>query len=332
MARSLPNASQDRWPSWVRRQARVLLAYGACLILISTYVVMLPRFGIAQAESIANQGITRSIAGLGQTLVVLTGGVDLSVGPLIALTNSIASRLMSDNPLLSMLAIVAVLGVGALGGAINGVLVAYGRLQPIVVTLATASIFGGCALFVRPQPGGYIPEWFTAALTTSLGGVLPSSLILLGLLVVLWLVFRRTPLATSIYAVGSSEGAAYMSGINVARAKLAAYTLAGLASAVAGLFFSAQTASGSALAGNVFTLDSVAAVVLGGTALAGGRGGFIGTIAGAYVVSVIISVLFFFNIPQPQFYQSIFQGAILLIAVAIGSLHVLRVKNRLESL
>jgi ribose transport system permease protein len=323
---------RSRRRSWAARNSRVLLAYLAMALLIGTYVVMLPTFGVAQAESIVNQGMTRTIAGLAQTLVVLTGGVDLSVGPLIALTNSIASALMSDNPLVTALVIVLVLGIGALCGFLNGALVAYGRLQPIVVTLATASIFTGCALFIRPQPGGYVPLWFSTALTRSVGGVLPSGLILIGALVVGWLLFRRTRLATQIYAVGSSEGASYMSGISVVRAKLAAYTLAGLASAVAGLFFTAHTASGDALAGSVFTLDSVAAVVLGGTSLMGGRGGFIGTIAGAYVVAVIISVLFFFDIPQPQFYQSVFQGGILLVAVALGSLGILRVKNRLDTL
>jgi ribose transport system permease protein len=262
--------------------------------------------------------------------VILTGGVDLSVGPLIALTNSIAASLMTDDPGRVALVVLLVLGIGTLCGLINGLAVAYGRLQPIVVTLATASVFTGCALFIRPRPGGFVPEWFTDALTTSVRGIIPSALILLALLIGLWLLFKRSRLGVSIYAIGSSEGAAFMSGISVPRAKVAAYTLAGIASATAGLFFTAQTATGSALSGNVFTLNSVAAVVIGGTSLAGGRGGYIGTIAGAYVISVIVSVLFFLQVSP--FYQSMFQGGILLIAVAIGSLRVLRVKNRLEVL
>jgi ribose transport system permease protein len=236
---------------------------------------------------------------------------------------------MSDDPVRVALVVLLVLTIGMACGAINGMLIAYGRLQPIVVTLATSSIYTGCALFVRPRPGGYVPEWFTEALTTSVAGV-PSALILLAALVALWLAFRRTRLGVSLYAIGSSEGAAFMSGISLGRAKVAAYTLAGLSSAVAGLFFTAQTATGSALSGSVFTLNSVAAVVLGGTRLAGGQGGYIGTIAGAYVISVIVSVLFFLQVSP--FYQSMFQGGILLLAVAIGSLQLLRVKNRLEVL
>lgn len=316
--------------SVLSRHAGVLLAYVAFFILMGLYVGLLPRFSIVQAVSIANQGMTLVVAALGQTLVILTGGVDLSVGPVIALTNSVAATLMADNPAQVFLIVLLVLGIGALCGFINGVLIAYGRLQPIVVTLATASIYTGCALFIRPRPGGYVPEWFTTLLTTSLGSAVPSAVILLLLLVGLWLIFRRSELGTALYAIGSSEDAAYMSGISIVQVKIAAYTLAGLASAVAGLFFTAQTATGSALSGNVFTLNSVAAVVLGGTSLAGGRGGFIGTIAGAYIVSVIVSVLFFLQVSP--FYQSMFQGGILLLAVAIGSLRVLRIKNRLEVL
>jgi ribose transport system permease protein len=316
--------------SFASRHAGTLLAYLAFVILMSLYIGLLPRFSAAQAISIANQGMTLAIAALGQTLVILTGGVDLSVGPLIALTNSIAASLMTNEPGQVALVVVLVLAIGMMCGFINGLAIAYGRLQPIVVTLATASVFTGCALFIRPRPGGFVPEWFTDALTTSVGGIVPSALILLALLIGLWLLFKRSRLGVSIYAIGSSEGAAFMSGISVPRAKVAAYTLAGLASATAGLFFTAQTATGSALSGNVFTLNSVAAVVLGGASLAGGRGGYIGTIAGAYVISVIVSVLFFLQVSP--FYQSMFQGGILLIAVAIGSLRVLRAKNRLEVL
>ena len=141
---------------------------------------------------------------------------------------------------------------------------------------------------------------------------------------------RRTGPATRIYAVGSSEGAAYMSGVNVARAKLAAYTLAGLAAGAGGLFQSAQTATGNALAGNAFTLNSIAAVVLGGASLAGGAGSFLGTLAGAYVIALIPNVLFFYGVSP--FYQQLFQGSILLVAVSLGALGVFRIRNRLERL
>ena len=184
-----------------------------------------------------------------------------------------------------VLAAAAALLVGSLGGLINGILVAYGRLQPIIVTLATGSIWTGIALYIRPSPGGFIPLDFSNLLSsTAFSDPVPlpfgltwgipipkAAFVILGL-VIFWLVFRRSRLATRIYAVGSSEGAAYLSGVNVQRAKLAAYTLAGFAAGCAGLVNSAQTATGNALSGTVFTLNSIAAVVLGGASLAAGAG------------------------------------------------------------
>ncbi len=333
VATSVPVTHQGaRRRPFVVRSAGLLLAYGILVALLVVYYQKSPRFTEREMRSIANQGMTLSIVGLGQTVVVLTGGIDLSVGPMVSLTNSIASRISGEeSPNRRMaLAAVAALVVGAAGGFVNGVLVAYGRLQPIIVTLATASIYGGIALQVRPSPGGYIPFNYVELLTGLYRRQVPKSLFLLLALVVVWMIFRRTRLSTRIYAIGSAEGAAYMSGVNVVRTKVWAYTLAGVASGIAGLFYTAQTATGDAIAGNVFTLNSIAAVVLGGASLAGGVGSFIGTIAGAYVIAIIPSVLYFYKVTP--FYQSLFQGLILLVAVSLGALGVFRVKNRLERL
>src|SRR6476659_8414588 len=190
MAASAATHPRPRRRSFARRHIRPLLAYASFLPLLALYLTLLPRFGPAQATSIANQGATLAIAGMGQTIVVLTGGVDLSVGPIVALTNSIASVILGASAGSVLLAFVGVLLVGALCGLINGLLVAFGRLQPIVVTLATASIYGGLALFVRPNPGGFVPEWYTDLLTGTIAGAVPSSFVLLLLLVALWLPFR----------------------------------------------------------------------------------------------------------------------------------------------
>jgi ribose transport system permease protein len=153
---------------------------------------------------------------------------------------------------------------------------------------------------------------------------------LLAALAIIWFIFRRLRLSTRIFAIGSSQGAAYMSGIDVARTQVAAYTLCGISASIAGLFFTAQTASGDANAGAVFTLNSIAAVVLGGAALSGGFGSFIGTIAGAYTLAIIPSVLYFYKVSP--FYQSFYQGLILLASVSLGALGILRVRNRMERL
>ncbi|MFL5758668.1 MAG: ABC transporter permease [Thermomicrobiales bacterium] len=314
------------------RNARLLFAYAILAVLLIIYHQKAPRFTEREMRSIANQGMTLTCASLGQTVVVLTGGIDLSVGPMVSLTNSAASRVGGvDNPTFWTLKAVAVcLAIGALGGLINGLLVAYGRLQPIIVTLATGSIYSGLALYIRPNPGGEVPFEFGDKLTGLWRHKVPDALFLLAALIILWLIFRKTTLRTRIFAIGSSQGAAYMSGVNVAQTKVVAYTVAGIASGVAGLFLTAQTASGDANAGSIYTLNSIAAVVLGGASLAGGSGSFIGSIAGSYVIAIIPSDLLFFKVSA--FYQSFFQGLILLVAVSLGAFGVLRVKNRMERL
>jgi ribose transport system permease protein len=330
---------------FVMRNGRLLFVWAVLIAIVTAYVLVVPQFRPREQRTLLNSGLTLATASMGQTLVVLTGGIDLSIGPMVSLTNSIASEVTDkESPTSSMVvAAAAALGVGALGGLINGVLVAYGRLQPIIVTLATGSIWTGIALDIRPSPGGFIPLEFSNLLAGTafaepvslpLGLTwstpIPKAAFVVAGLVIFWLIFRRSRLATRIYAVGSSEGAAYLSGVNVQRAKLAAYTLAGFAAGCAGLINSAQTATGNALGGTIFTLNSIAAVVLGGAALAGGAGSYLGTLAGAYVIAIIPSVLQFYGVSS--FYKDLVQGSVLLFAVALGAFGLLRVRNRMDRL
>jgi ribose transport system permease protein len=344
----MPPVAQDRVVRprpFVARNGRLLFVWALLIAIVAAYILVVPQFRPREQRTLVNSGLTLATASMGQTLVVLTGGIDLSLGPMVSLTNSIASAVTNkESPNTSMaVAAAAALAVGALGGLVNGVLVAYGRLQPIIVTLATGSIWTGIALYIRPSPGGFIPPDFSNLLsgtafqtpaTLPLGQtwsvpIPKAAFVLLGL-IVFWLLFRRSRLATRIYAVGSSEGAAYLSGVNVQRAKLAAYTLAGFAAGCAGLVNSAQTATGNALSGTIFTLNSIAAVVLGGAALAGGAGSYLGTLAGAYVIAIIPSVLQFYGVSS--FYKDLVQGSILLFAVALGAIGLLRIRNRLDRL
>jgi ribose transport system permease protein len=312
------------------RNGRLLLAFVILFVLLMVYIERVPQFGPREQRSVVNQGLPLVLAGLGQTIVILTGGIDLSVGSMVGLTNSVASQITnSDDHSRVWLAALACLGIGALGGLVNGVIVAYGRLQPIIVTLATSSIFAGLALYVRPRPGGKFPSDTSQYWTGSMEfRNWPRGLVWLGAMIVIWLIFRRTRLATRIVAIGSSEGAAFMSGVNVSRAKIAAYTISGMASGACGFFLTIQTGNGNALAGQTYTLNSIAAVVLGGASLAGGSGTYLGTIAGAYTIALIPRVLFFYDVSQ--FYQQLLQGMVLLVAVGLGAVGVLRARNRLD--
>jgi ribose transport system permease protein len=208
-----------------------------------------------------------------------------------------------------------ILLIGAAGGAINGVLVAYARLQPILVTLATLSIYQGLAIKVLPEPGGSVPIDYTNVLANPNG---PTGLAFVGVIVFFWFLFRRTRLGVGVFAVGNDEGAARAQGAPVRMIKVSAYVVSGVFAACGGLFFAATTTGGDATSGDVFVLTSIAAVVLGGISFFGGRGSAIGAIAGAFILTLLTNVLFFANIDP--LYQSFFQGLFLIVAVLLGTL------------
>jgi ribose transport system permease protein len=331
------------------RNFRVVLAYAILLVLLTMNINLNERFFTPPViTSTFNQSMTLVFAGMAQTSVVVSSGIDLSVGPMISLSNSLASAIFADSLIGIVGTIMVVIAVGALCGLINGVIVVYGRLQPIIVTLATASIYSGIALFLRPRPGGFVPRTYGDLLTTRVSTILqplfgetslkntffdyiPASAVLLVIvLLIVWIPFRRSRLGLWVYAVGSNQSAAYMSGVDVNRAKIAAYMMSGIFASIAGLFLTAQTLSGDATKGGIFTLQSIAVVVLGGTSLFGGSGGVAGTIAGAFAIPVIRSILFFARIDPLQ--QPLWEGIVILLAVAAGASRIFTVKNRLDIL
>ena len=189
-----------------------------------------------------------------------------------------------------------------------------GRIQPIIATLATGAIFTGIAYLLRPIPGGSIDEDLGDLLTNETFGVIPTSLLLLaGVVLVVWVPFRNSVLGRGCYAAGSSEAAAFLSGVRVGRSRLAAYTLAGLLAACGGLFLALQTLSGDAQVGADYTLKSIAAVVIGGTSLLGGSGGVMGSIFGAYALRAISGLLLFAGVSPLA--QPLFEGVVLMVAI-----------------
>ena len=283
------------------------------------------------ATTAANKGVLLAIVAMAQTLVVLTSGIDLSVGTVMVLANCMASSIVVGTPLMTGLGVLGVLLTGAACGAINGLIVILGRLQPIVTTIATGAVYYGAALAIRRVPGGDVSASLADALTGQCFGVVPASLLLLlALVLVVWLPFRLSAIGRATYAVGSAEVAAYMSGVPIRRAKFMAYTLSGLLASVAGLFLTFITYSGEASAanGSTYTLFSIAAVVLGGVSLFGGSGSAIGAIFGALMFRSIGDLLFVFNLDP--LWQPLFQGVVLSVAVCLGAARLLRVRNRLD--
>ncbi len=309
-----------------------LLAVAVFLLMFSLYIVNHPAgLTVPVVTTAANKAVLLALVAMAQTLPVLTGGLDLSVGMVFVMTNCLASTIVSGDPLQVAVGIVCVLLAGAVAGFINGAIVVYGRLQPIITTLATGAVYYGVALLLRPVPGGEVQEDLADFMTYTVFEVVPTSLVLLlAVVVIIWLPFRNSVIGRGCYAVGSAEGAAYMSGVAIGRSRLAAFTLAGLLAGVAGLMLTFVTFSGEASApiGGTYTLNSIAAVVIGGTSLYGGAGGAIGSIFGAFILRPIDDLLFVFDLPP--LWQPLFQGVVLLGAVSLGAARVFRIKNRLE--
>jgi ribose transport system permease protein len=317
---------------WLAAQRTPLAAAALFVAMFALFIAKHPA-GLSGnvVNTAANKGVLLALVAMAQTLPVLTSGLDLSVGNMFVMTNCLASVLVTGTPGHVALGVAAVLGAGIACGAVNGLVVVVGRLQPIIATLATGAVYQGIALWLRPAPGGDVHEGFADFMTSSLYDAVPVSLlVLVATVVVIWLPYRRSALGRAAYAIGSSEQAAYMSGVPVARAKLATYVLGGLFAAVAGLLLTCVTESGEAnalLAGG-YTLNSIAAVVIGGTSLFGGSGGVIGTIFGAFVLRTIGDLLFVFDMDALS--QPLFLGVVLLVSVSLGSVRLLRVKRRLD--
>ncbi len=320
------------WRYRLAEQRGTLLAFAIFVVMFIIYTSNHPAgFTANVVQTAANKGVLLAFVAMAQTLVVITAGIDLSVGMIFLLTNCIASWVVVGTPTETAFGVVIVLIAGMLCGALNGAIVIYGRLQPIVATIATGAIFFGIALILRPFPGGSVNEDLADALTGTIFGYVPASLVaLVAVVLLVWVPFSRSVLGRGAYAAGSSEVAAYMSGVPIRRAKFAAYTLSGLLAAIGGLFLTFFTYTGEAAyaSGNAYTLFSIAAVVLGGVSLFGGRGSAIGAIFGALAFRTIGDLLFVFNLDA--LWQPLFQGVILLIAVSLGAIGLFRVRNRLE--
>ncbi|MDQ0322109.1 ribose transport system permease protein [Pararhizobium capsulatum DSM 1112] len=322
----------SEWRYWLNEHRGVLMAVGIFLVMFIIYVSNHPAGLTANVvQTAANKGVLLAFVAMAQTLVVITAGIDLSVGMVFILTNALASWLVVGTPLETSLGVVAVLATGLACGAVNGLIVIYGRLQPIVATIATGAVFFGIALLLRPYPGGSVNEDLADMMTGRVLGVVPSSLVALVIVVaVVWVPFRRSTIGRAAYASGSSEVAAYMSGVPIRRAKFTAYMLSGLLASIGGLFLTFFTYTGEAAlaSGNAYTLFSIASVVLGGVSLFGGRGSAIGAIFGALAFRTIGDLLFVFDFDP--LWQPLFQGVVLLVAVSLGAFGLFRVRNRLE--
>jgi len=317
-ARTIPFASALMRNGWT-----IGLVGFLAVLLVFTKLIQ-PSYGVTGVQGLAISVLPLALAAVAQAIVVISGGIDLSIGSMMALISVISASQMKGQP--EEFGIVVVLGALLLGlalGAINGGVVVATRVPDIVVTLAMSFVWAGCALLVLKAPGGGSSKWLKDLVLGSLGNewVPKAAVVLILVVALLWIPIRRSRLGLSLYAIGSNRLAAFRSGVAVGRTRIIAYALTGLFAALGGLSLTASTGIGTPVPGP-YTLMSVAAVVLGGVSLAGGRGGVFGPIVAVMILQLIRTDITFLNI-NPNL-AVVLQGIILIGVVMIGSLVQIR--------
>lgn len=297
-----------------------VLGLGVAIYLLQPSLIT----GTGALDVRATAVLPLALVAFGQSLALFTRGVDLSIGGVVSVSTAIlATRGNLSGPSL-ILELLTVVGFGVLAGCLNGIAVGVTRLQPFIVTLATWSIWGGVAFRILPVEGGTVPTQLTNALLGNLLGV-PKSVWLVALLFLVWIWLRHTRFIVDVMAIGSDEARARLTGVHVVRRKIETYAISGAFAALAGIYVAAQTASGSPTAGDQFILSSVAAVVIGGTSIFGGRGSIASSIMGAIAFLMIPDLIF--GLKLVSFWSVFFQGFLLIVAVTITSL-ALQLRSR----
>ena len=316
----LPRPS-SRATRFRRRQGWVVgvaLLFGA---LVFWRYSQIPAFGPFEIRGIVAGTMTLALLAMAQSVIVISGGIDLSVGAMMVLANCIAARLMLDQDLgpVILIALLVVAIAMVLSGLIGAIAVVSG-VPDIVVTLAASFILSGLALIVLGSPGGGTHPTFQELLVGGFDQPLPATLWLAGLLLLVWLPFKRSRLGIATYAVGSDRAAAFLSGVRVGRTRVVAYVLAGFFSGMAGVVTTAFTGSGEPRAsiGATATLTSVAAVVLGGVALLGGSGTLLGPVLAALCLGLIPALML--GLGWDPNFAEVARGVIIIVVVMIGGL------------
>ncbi|MCF6127738.1 ABC transporter permease [Mesorhizobium sp. M7A.T.Ca.TU.009.01.3.2] len=302
------------------RRNRLLLSY----LIVAVLLVLLAVVGGLLSDrfltwrnigNLFQQLIVLGMVSLGQTFVVLMGGIDLAIGSLVGALTVFLANFLEWRPDLVWLALPLALLAATAVGALNGLLTVVLRVHPLIVTLGMSSIIFGATLMYRKEPGGSVPRAFADIAYAKVGGIPFSAIVLVVIFALAGLWLQRTRTGRSIYFVGGDREAARLNGLPVDRIVVLAYALSGLCAGIAAIFLTARTGVGDPRIGAALTLQSVTPVVVGGTILAGGRGGVLGTFLGVLLVTMLNSLLNFVNVSS--YYQWVIQGLIIIIAVGI---------------
>jgi ribose transport system permease protein len=289
-------------------------------LLLVWNITQVPTFGAFEVQTLLASTLALAYLAMAQSVVVIGGGIDLSVGAMLVLINCLSARFMEGTSFGgSLLVAVGCLAVAAGIGALTGFIISASNIPDIIVTLATSFVLGGVALFVLPSPGGGTSPSFQALVLGSDGvSWWPALACLVVPLVVVWLPLRRSKAGIAIFAVGSDRNAAFLSGVNPLQTKVIAYSVSGLFCGFAGLASTAFTAGGSpqSTIAVTSTLASVAAIVLGGVALTGGVGGLVGPVIAVWCLYLIPNIMLGLGV-DPS-YGQVVGGVVVVVVVMVG--------------
>jgi ribose transport system permease protein len=290
---------------------------GLIIITVILSIVSTDFFTLDNIFNVLRQVSINALIAFGMTFVILTGGIDLSVGSILALSSAITAGMLANgmDPILAML---IGLGSGAVMGAINGLFITKGKVAPFIATLATMTIFRGLTLVYtdgRPITGLSNSSFFEIVGRGYFGWIPVPVVWMLVCYLILYFILKKTTFGRRVYAIGGNEEASILSGIRVNSVKIWIYSLTGALSALAGIILASRLNSAQPTAGTSYELDAIAAVVLGGTSLSGGRGWIFGTLVGALIIGVLNNGLNLMNVSS--FYQQVVKGGVILLAVLL---------------
>lgn len=297
----------------------VIGAYAVLVLLMAASAIASSNFLTGNnLTNILRQGSPLAVVALGQTVVILAGGIDVSVGAVVTLATVVAARVMNSDPGMVLPTILLVLGLSVAVGLINGFFIGYLRADAFVTTLASMLIVNGAALvYTQGAPTSNLTPGFRQISEGSVAGIPVGVFIVIVALLLLWIALKRSVWGRRIYAVGANPRVAVLTGQPVARTVMGGYVLCSLCAGAGGLMLLAFTGAGDVNAGQGWELDAIASVLIGGTVFGGGRGGIAGTIAGAAVLTVLYNL--FGLLALPDWVQLVARGVVVVVGVALYS-------------
>ncbi|MEA4853029.1 MAG: ABC transporter permease [Christensenella sp.] len=311
---------------FIKKNDEVLIVY---LILIVVLVIggfSSDRFfNPANMGNVVEQAVALGIVAMGQMLVILLGGIDLSTGAVVSVTTTILSYELVAYPYGIIVTIIIALAVGAAVGAFNGIGITKFKIPPFIMTLATMCIVNGVALNIRPIPGGSVPYEFMDLLNGRFGVITHAVILWAAIAIIIAVVLTKMRFGRAIYAVGGNPHTAELSGISVRKTTMKSHILCSMLAAVGGIYLSARVGTGDSTLGNMYSMDSITVCVLGGVSLFGGRGNIVGLFAATFILCLLSNILNMAGVSS--YYQYVFKGLIMLVTVMIFSLKDLKGKE-----